>query len=71
MTPQKSRAYKEPSTPGSKAQAGMDDGLLSVSPELLPANLMLLNQLLGELQALAQAQAAARYSKHFVGPCLL
>ena len=49
VTPQKEYSYKEPNTPGSKA--GIDDGLLSVSPEQLPANLMLLNQLLGECPA--------------------
>lgn len=36
-----------PSTPGSKPEAGLEDGLLSASPEQLPANLMLLHHLLG------------------------
>lgn len=40
--------YDMPNTPGSKLGAGMEDGLLSASPEQLPANLMLLHQLLGE-----------------------
>uniref|UniRef100_A0A383W7V9 CDT1 Geminin-binding domain-containing protein n=1 Tax=Tetradesmus obliquus TaxID=3088 RepID=A0A383W7V9_TETOB len=41
--------YDMPNTPGSKLGAGMEDGLLSASPEQLPANLMLLHQLLGAL----------------------
>lgn len=47
VTPKKVVIPDEPSTPGNK-QAGMEDGLLYVSPEQLPANLMLLNQLLGK-----------------------
>jgi hypothetical protein len=45
---QQQDCYDMPNTPGSKLGAGMDDGLLSASPEQLPANLMLLHQLLGE-----------------------
>jgi hypothetical protein len=45
---QQQSIYDMPNTPGSKLGAGLDDGLLSASPEQLPANLMLLHQLLGE-----------------------
>jgi hypothetical protein len=45
---QQQSTYDMPNTPGSKLGAGLDDGLLSASPEQLPANLMLLHQLLGE-----------------------
>jgi hypothetical protein len=39
----------EPKTPGNKKQSiSTDDGLLSLSPQLLAPDLMLLNQLLGE-----------------------
>jgi hypothetical protein len=45
---QQQSIYDMPNTPGSKLGAGLDDGLLSASPEQLPANLMLLHQLLGK-----------------------
>ncbi|KAF6266539.1 hypothetical protein COO60DRAFT_1632643 [Scenedesmus sp. NREL 46B-D3] len=46
---QQQSTYDMPSTPGSKPEAGLEDGLLSASPEQLPANLMLLHHLLGAL----------------------
>ena len=53
-TPVKPKLQKagtaEPNTPGYKKQSSStaDDGLLSLSPQLLAPDLMLLNQLLGE-----------------------
>jgi hypothetical protein len=50
-TPSKPKQKNEadPQTPGCKQpQSGTEEGLLSVSPQLLAPNLMLLNQLLGE-----------------------
>jgi hypothetical protein len=44
---QQQSSYDMPNTPGSKLGAGLEDGLLSASPEQ-PANLMLLHQLLGK-----------------------
>lgn len=45
----KQKSEAEPQTPGCKQpQSGTEEGLLSVSPQLLAPNLMLLNQLLGE-----------------------
>lgn len=64
VTPQKGRNYSEPNTPGSKGLAGIDDGLLSVSPEQLPANLMLLNQLLGKLLAKRLCHSCSSAQQH-------
>jgi hypothetical protein len=44
----KSFLQAEPCTPGTSVKSSTEDGLLCISPEPLPPNLMLLNQLLGE-----------------------